>query len=73
MQVAEKAIATAKMAMPLWQLALEAGCRHQTVAPDDWRGVQAREQVVKAALYSILKNSDEVERIFKIIFQQHEY
>ena len=41
--------------------------------PDDWRGIQAREQVVKSALYSVLKDQDEVERIFKIIFQQHEY
>jgi len=41
--------------------------------PDDWRGIQAREQVVKAALYDVLKDVDEVERIFKIIFQQHEY
>jgi type I restriction enzyme R subunit len=40
---------------------------------DDWRGIQAREQVVKAALYGILKDRDEVERIFKIIFQQREY
>jgi type I restriction enzyme, R subunit len=43
------------------------------VRPDDWRGVQPREQVIKRALYDILKDYDEVERIFKIIFQQHEY
>ena len=41
--------------------------------PDDWRGVQPREQVIKRALYDILNDYDEVERIFKIIFQQHEY
>ena len=41
--------------------------------PDGWRGVRAREQVVKGALYSVLKDQDEVERIFKIIFQQREY
>ncbi|MBM4422403.1 MAG: HsdR family type I site-specific deoxyribonuclease [Chloroflexi bacterium] len=43
------------------------------VRPDDWRGIQAREQVIKAALFEILKAADEVERIFKIIFQQREY
>jgi type I restriction enzyme R subunit len=41
--------------------------------PDAWRGVQAREQVVKAALYGVLKDQSEVERIFLIIKQQPEY
>lgn len=41
--------------------------------PDGWRGIQAREQVIKAALYRILKDSAEVERIFVIIKQQKEY
>lgn len=41
--------------------------------PDDWRGIQAREQVIKRALYDILQNEDEVERVFKIIFNQNEY
>jgi type I restriction enzyme, R subunit len=41
--------------------------------PDGWRGVQARERVIKAALYGILQNKDEVERIFLIIKQQKEY
>ncbi len=41
--------------------------------PDGWRGVQAREQVIKAALYGILQNEDEVERIFLIIKRQEEY
>ena len=53
--------------------ALEIDAAVKRARPDDWRGIQAREQVVKAALYSILKDVDEVERIFKIIFQQHEY
>jgi type I restriction enzyme, R subunit len=53
--------------------ALEIDAAVKNVRPDGWRGIQAREQVVKAALYSILKDRDEVERIFKIIFQQHEY
>ena len=43
------------------------------VRPDGWRGVQAREQVIKAELYKILQNVDEVERIFLIIKAQSEY
>jgi len=41
--------------------------------PDGWRGVQARERVIKAALFGILQNEDAVERIFLIIKQQKEY
>ncbi|TAJ98317.1 type I restriction endonuclease subunit R, partial [bacterium] len=41
--------------------------------PDGWRGVHTREQVIKAALYEILKDVSEVERIFLIIKQQREY
>lgn len=41
--------------------------------PDDWRGVQAREQVIKAALYDVLQDEGEVERIFLIIRAQREY
>ncbi|MFI3155967.1 MAG: restriction endonuclease subunit R, partial [Methylococcaceae bacterium] len=39
------------------------------IRPDDWRGVQAKEQVIKAALYGILQDVNEVERIFFIIAQ----
>jgi type I restriction enzyme R subunit len=53
--------------------ALKIDAAVRLVRPDDWRGIQAREQVVKGALYGILKDQDEVERIFKIIFQQREY
>jgi type I restriction enzyme R subunit len=43
------------------------------VRPDGWRGVQAREQVIKRALYAILNNIEEVERIFLIVKAQSEY
>jgi type I restriction enzyme R subunit len=43
------------------------------VRPDGWRGVQAREQVIKAALYGVLQDEAEVERIFLIIAAQTEY
>jgi type I restriction enzyme R subunit len=41
--------------------------------PDSWRGVQAREMAVKKAIYDVLKNVDDVERIFLIVRQQREY
>jgi type I restriction enzyme R subunit len=41
--------------------------------PDGWRGVQAREQVIKRALYDVLRDETEVERIFLIIKAQTEY
>lgn len=43
------------------------------VRPDGWRGVKAKENVIKAALYDILKSEDDVERIFRIIEKQTEY
>ena len=53
--------------------ALEIDAAVKKARHDDWRGVQPRELTIKQALYGILKDVDEVERIFKIIFQQHEY
>ncbi len=58
---------------PALKLALEIDTAIKRSRPDDWRGTQAREQVIKAALFEILKDTDEVERIFKIIYQQNEY
>ena len=43
------------------------------VRPDAWRGVQAREQVIKQALYDVLHDVTEVERLFLIIKAQREY
>jgi len=54
-------------------LALEIDQVVKNVRPDGWRGVQAREQVIKRALYEVLKDVAEVERIFLIIKQQREY
>lgn len=45
----------------------------RNVRPDDWRGHQAREQVIKAALYGVLQDVTEVERIFLIVKAQGEY
>lgn len=41
--------------------------------PDSWRGNEPRERVIKAAIYKIVKNEQEVERIFEIVKQQVEY
>jgi type I restriction enzyme, R subunit len=54
-------------------LALKIDEAVKKVRPDGWRGIQAREQVVKAALYGALQDESEVERIFLIIKQQAEY
>lgn len=43
------------------------------VRPDGWRGVQAREMVIKRALLEVLKEQSEVERIFPVIKAQSEY
>src|SRR2546425_2313342 len=54
-------------------LAIKIDSEVKRVRPDGWRGIQAREQVIKAALYGVLQNEAEVERIFLIIKQQKEY
>jgi type I restriction enzyme R subunit len=54
-------------------LALEIDRVVREVRPDGWRGEQARERVIKQALYEVLKDTDEVERIFLIIKAQGEY
>ena len=42
--------------------------------PDGWRGIQARENVIKAALWPLLGNDvAEVERVFLIVKRQTEY
>jgi len=43
------------------------------VKPDSWRGNGPRENIIKGGLYEILKDFDEVERIFTIIKLQAEY
>ena len=51
-------------------------CVHSTLretCPDDWRGVLPREQTVKSGLYGVLQDKDEVERIFKVVYNQKEY
>jgi type I restriction enzyme, R subunit len=59
---------------PVLDLALQIDATVRRVKPDDFRGHQARENTIKAALLPHLKNDvDEVERIFLIIKAQREY
>jgi len=54
-------------------LALRIDSAVRQVRPDDWRGVQARENIIKRALYEILNDEMVVERVFLIICSQEEY
>jgi type I restriction enzyme, R subunit len=54
-------------------LALKIDSAVREVRPDGWRGVPPREQTIKAAIYGILHDEAEVERIFLIIKAQREY
>lgn len=58
---------------PVLHLALRIDAAIKQVRPDDWRGVEARERVIKHALYDILQDVAEVERIFLIVKAQKEY
>jgi type I restriction enzyme R subunit len=49
-------------------LALDAAIK--AARPDQWRGNAARERVVKAAMYQVLKDVAETERLFKIVVAQ---
>jgi len=52
-------------------LRIDAAIKH--VRPDAWRGIKPKENDIKAALYGILQDVAEVERIFLIVRQQREY
>jgi type I restriction enzyme R subunit len=54
-------------------LALKVDAAVRDVRPDSWRGVQAREQIIKKALHDVLHDVAEVERIFLVIKAQSEY
>ena len=54
-------------------MALAIDAKVKLVRPDAWRGVQAREQVVKRGLFEVLGDQAEVERIFPIVKAQSEY
>ncbi len=41
--------------------------------PDAWRGVQTRELTIKQAMFNILEDVNEVERLFLVVKQRREY
>ena len=55
------------------ELALRIDETIKRIRPDGWRGIDTRERVIKGALYEILQDEAEVERVFLIIKQQREY
>lgn len=55
------------------QLALRVDGAVRQARPDGWRGVQAKENLIKAALFDELRDHAEVERIFAVVFAQSEY
>lgn len=52
-------------------LAVDAAVKSSRLA--DWQGDMRRENLIKQAIYAVLNDKDEVERIFQIIKQQNEY
>lgn len=58
---------------PVLALALRIDETVKQVRSDDWRGVEPRERAIKQALYDILNDEGEVERLFLIIKAQKEY
>jgi type I restriction enzyme R subunit len=54
-------------------LAMRIDAKIKQVRPADWRGVHAREQEIKRAIYEIVKDEAETERLFAIIYHQKEY
>ena len=55
------------------ELALKLDSAVKQARPDGWRGVQAKEMMVKQAMYQVLNSVDEVERLFPVVVAQQEY
>ena len=54
-------------------LALSVHEKVVTYGPDNWKGNETKELVIKSKLYEVLGDEKEVERIFPIVKQQDEY
>ena len=67
------AIADANPQEKALELALEIDKAIINVRGDNWRGNHAKEQIIKDALYQVLKDVPALERIYQIIVQQQEY
>lgn len=55
------------------ELALKLDDEIKAHRPDGWRGVHAKEQTIKAAMFNVLNDVDQVERVFPIVKHQREY
>ena len=53
------------------RLALELNAAVWSVLPDDWRGVEFRERIIKNAMYEVLDDEAEVDRLFLIVKAQN--
>ncbi|MCW5621044.1 MAG: HsdR family type I site-specific deoxyribonuclease [Burkholderiales bacterium] len=58
---------------PALALALRIDQTVKAVRPDGWRGNPAKENTIKAALFALLQDAEQLERIFLIIKAQGEY
>ena len=54
-------------------LALSVHEKVVTYGPDNWKGNETKERVIKSKLYEVLGDEKEVERIFPIVKKQSEY
>jgi len=61
------------VADPALALALRIDQTIKAVRPDGWRGHPAKENTLKAALFALLQDAEQVERIFLIVKAQGEY
>ncbi|MBW7894136.1 MAG: HsdR family type I site-specific deoxyribonuclease [Opitutaceae bacterium] len=70
----EQAAYLGQMRDRLLDLASKVDAAVREVRPDNWRGVRAKENVIKSALFPLLNNDESaVERLFPIIFAQRDY
>ncbi len=58
---------------PTVSIALRLDAAIKAKRPDSWRGVSAKEQMVKQAMFDVLQDAGEVNRLFPIVFAQKEY
>jgi type I restriction enzyme, R subunit len=58
---------------PVLDSALRLDAAIKSRRPDGWRGVVAKEQMVKQAMYDVLRDIQEVDRLFPIVFAQKDY
>lgn len=63
----------AEISNPVLALALRIDQTVKAVRPDGWRGNPAKENTIKAALFALLLDAEQVEGIFLIVKAQGEY